>query len=83
MGVLSVCSPSSQFLDGSCESEDEDSEPVWLLLSAPFEVSEGPEQFSKVSALVYLVYLVRKTRYMEFYEILPIDALETGSCIEA
>ena len=67
MGVLSVCSPSSQFLDGSCESEDEDSEPVWLLLSAPFEVSEGPDQFSKVSALVYLV---RKTRYMEFYEIL-------------
>ena len=53
MGVLSVCSPSSQFLDGSCESEDEDSEPVWLLLSAPVLVSEGPDTNSQKSVPQY------------------------------
>jgi hypothetical protein len=42
MSVVSICSPCSQFPNGSCESEDEDSEPVWLLFSAPFFVSEGP-----------------------------------------
>ena len=52
MCVVSVCSPCTQFLDGSCESEDEDSEPVWLLFSAPFLVSEGPEKILKSQCLV-------------------------------
>ena len=47
MRVASICSPCSQLLDGSGESEDEDSEPVRLLFGAPFLVSEGPGKILK------------------------------------
>ena len=53
MRVASVSSPCSQLLDGSCESEDEDSEPVRLLLSAPVLVSEGPDTNSQKSVPQY------------------------------